>query len=137
MGTNPFPALCHECGGEPVCSCKKDTEPKFTPGSHKAERIGDEVHINAEESPAGKWSAVCVLSPNELGSRRVTIEECEATGRLYSAAPDLLAACKLLLSLYTEIAEDEYGGTSLFQNLLLKADPARAAIAKAKGRAER
>ena len=78
-------------------------------------------YITAGEHGLNRVAKLCLVAEDA---------EMEATARLISAAPDLLAACEGALELLDSIAEQESGPMAVPYP---EAETLRAAIAKAKG----
>lgn len=101
-----------------------------TAGSAKAGQSFKITEIYVYAPDTQDDTAICadVIDP-------VTQKPSEANARLISAAPDLLEAAKLCLSIAESWIDQEYGGER-FHNAHKVLDPARAAIEKATGGSE-
>lgn len=99
---------------------------KHTPGPWKYSEWHD-GGFAVDQDTADKWSAVCDVRPNTLGSRPVDAEEAEANARLITASPELLAVCDEMIE---HVAK--YGALPRSADKLL--GRAMAAVSKAKGK---
>lgn len=82
------------------------------------------------EHPDDSIPDICTCDPEDMGQEGRSDKEIRANARLIAAAPDLLEACKLIVSAFDALAP-----ISAARNEPLQINAARAAIVKAGGAA--
>lgn len=95
---------------------------------------GDCIPHDHSSRGMGYPIAACRTNPSGNWSTGPYADEAEANARLIAAAPDLLAAVQKLMALNNEHAP--FGGEFYQDRLDCAWDAARAALAKAEGRAD-
>lgn len=109
-----------------VCADSQQPVTAHTPGPWFASRFGDVWAETGVDKPGQRTVDICVMKVDQFEPFKPS-DQWEANARLIAAAPDLLAALRLMLDFDYSL---DYSGAPSMDAI----DAARAAIAAAEGR---